>query len=416
MSALLQSLGSGFEGDAARRMDLDALLREGLPSPRSEAWKYTSLRALERRGFAPATPVRGVSATLLDSIASPRLVFINGAFDPGLSDCSTLPVGVGLSARDGVRNLASEDGVSLAHSDDAFARLNLLLSHTGTILQVAADTDVAVAVHLVFVGVPAESDQAWHLRHNIAIGANSRITLVEHHLASGQHAHLANTVLGVEMDANAQLTHVRVQREADAGTSLLRTDAVLGVRARYVRLDLELGGGLSRHELNVRLVGDGASLVANGVQLALGRRHLDARLNVEHVARDTACDLTWRALAAGRGRVVFHGGITIHAGADGSDARLSSKSLLLSDTAEIDAQPVLEIHADEVKAAHGATVGELDVSAIFYLRTRGLPEVDARRLLTAAFCREPLAIIRDDALRQSLVEAVDAALTELRAA
>jgi Fe-S cluster assembly protein SufD len=166
----------------------------------------------------------------------------------------------------------------------------------------------------------------------------------------------------------------------------------------------------------VRLEGEGAALQADGVLLASGRRHLDTRVGIEHIARDTACDLTWRGLAAGRGRAVFHGGIVIRAGADGSDANLSNKNLLLSDQAEIDSQPVLEIYADEVKAAHGATVGQLDPVAMFYLRSRGLPEADAQRLLTAAFCREVLAPVEPPALRDALTSSLDRALVTLEAA
>ncbi|HZV37952.1 MAG TPA: SufD family Fe-S cluster assembly protein, partial [Pseudoxanthomonas sp.] len=196
----------------------------------------------------------------------------------------------------------------------------------------------------------------------------------------------------------------------------LRTDAVLARDAEYRRIDLELGGALSRHELNVRLEGDGARLFANGVLLATARRHVDTRLGIDHIARDTACELTWRGLGAGHGRAVFHGGILIRAGADGADANLSNKNLLLSENAEIDTQPVLEIHADEVKAAHGATVGRLDANALFYLRSRGLPQAEARRLLTAAFCREPLAVIEDARLRAVLTARVDAALAALEIA
>ena len=135
----------------------------------------------------------------------------------------------------------------------------------------------------------------------------------------------------------------------------------------------------------------------------------------QHIARDTQCALTWRGLAGQRGKAVFHGGIVIRAGADGSEADLSNKNLLLSSDAEIDTQPVLEIHADEVKAAHGATVGQLDQTALFYLRSRGLPEADARRLLTGAFCREVVAGIDDETTRTLAHSALDAALARLGA-
>ena len=167
-------------------------------------------------------------------------------------------------------------------------------------------------------------------------------------------------------------------------------------------MDLELGAGLSRHELNIALQGEGASAIAGGVLLADGRRHLDTRLGIRHQARNTRCELPWRGLADERGRAVFHGGILIQAGADGSDAALSNKNLLLSDSAEIDTQPVLVIHADEVKAAHGATVGRLDEDALFYLRSRGIGREQARAMLVRAFLREPLSVLDDAALAEAL--------------
>src|SRR5690606_1713110 len=214
---------------------------------------------------------------------------------------------------------------------------------------------------------------------------------------------------------DARLLHARVQDESTGATLLHRTDAVLARDAEYRRLDLELGAALSRHELNVTLQGDNARLHANGVLLASGRRHLDTRLGIDHAARDTACELVWRGLGAGRARAVFHGGILIREGADGTRAALSNKNLLLSEQAEIDTQPALEIHADEVQAAHGATVGRLDPQSLFYLRSRGLPHAEARRLLTAAFCREPLAAMAGDDVRALLEARLDGALSGLEA-
>src|SRR5690606_30659762 len=241
-------------------------------------------------------------------------------------------------------------------------------------------------------------------------GEGARLAMVEHHVVAGEHRHLDNALFELDLAANATLEHARIQTGADGATAFLRTEAELHASACYRRVDLELGGALSRHELNVRLVGDGARVDANGVLLAAGRRHLDTRLGIEHTARDTSCGLLWRGIGTGRGRVVFHGGITIQAGADGTDARLSNKNLLLSANAEIDTQPVLVIHADEVEAAHGATVGQLDDDALFYLRSRGLSAREARILLTEAFTREPLAAVEDPALRQALEARVVAAL------
>ncbi|TWI00294.1 Fe-S cluster assembly protein SufD [Luteimonas cucumeris] len=416
MNALLDSLASGFDGDAARRAALDAALRDGLPGPRSEAWKYTPLRALERRTFAPSTDMPAFDAAAIAGIAAPRLVFVNGRFDAAHSDTGALPAGMTLQALSSLPARFGTDARIAQRADEVFARLNAALADEGFVLRVEAGARIDLPVHLVFLGVPQANDRAWHLRHRIELGEGARAVVMEHHLAAGEHAHLANHAMSITLAARAQLIHARAQCEAARATSFLRTDAALASAAGYHRLDLELGAALSRHELNVRLEGDNARLSANGVLLADGRRHVDTRLGIEHIARDTACDLLWRGIGSGRGRAVFHGGITIHAGADGSDANLSNKNLLLSEGAEVDTQPVLEIHADEVKAAHGATVGQLDPTAMFYLRSRGLPEAEARQLLTAAFCREPLTVIDDPALRDALAVALDASLQQLAVA
>ena len=244
------------------------------------------------------------------------------------------------------------------------------------------------------------------LDHLVELRKGASLTVVEHHLGAGSHRHLANHLMHVHLAGGARLRHARLQNEDAGATLFVRTDAVLASDTVYRRVDLELGAGLSRHELNVDLQGEGAALHAGGVLLADGRRHLDTRLGIRHQARDARCELPWRGLADERGRAVFHGGIEIRAGADGSEAELSNKNLLLSDAAEIDSQPVLVIHADEVKAAHGATVGRLDETALFYLRSRGIGRAQARALLIQAFLREPLSVLANGALSESLGQRV----------
>ncbi len=411
MSALLDSLTAGFDGDATRRAALDVLLRDGLPHARVEAWKYTPLRALERRSFTAADSTPLIGTELLADIPAPRMVFVNGQFDAVLSDRTGIDPGVSVDVIDAPTN----DVIQLP-ADAPFARLNAVLAHAGVAILVEAGAEATAPIHIASIGAPLAADAAWHLRHRIELGAGASCTIVEHLLASGEHAHLSTTRSEIVLGEGARLTHARVQDESVRATGFLRTDALLAADAQYTRIDLELGGGLSRHELNVRLQGNGARVNADGVLLADGRRHLDTRLGIEHLGRDTACALRWRGLASQRSKAVFHGGITIHAGADGSEADLSNKNLLLSAEAEIDTQPVLEIHADEVKAAHGATVGQLDPTALFYLRSRGLPEADARRLLTAAFCREIVSSVDDASLRAQLEFALERALARVVAA
>jgi Fe-S cluster assembly protein SufD len=428
MSALLQSLASGFEPlalrDAAglgplRREALDRALASGLPGSRVERWKYTSLRALDKRQFTAAGDVdpASIDASLLPP--APRLVFANGQWQARLSDLSDLPAGVHFGPLSTA--LQQESPSQLAFlarrfdaDDEVFARLNLALATEGALLRVAPGVRCEQPLHVVLIGVADGADRAHALRHLIELGDGAELAVVEHRWASAEHANFANELIQLQLGEGASLNHLRVQREATQATQMLRTDVGMAARARYQRLDLELGASLSRHELNIALLGAGAQVQAHGVLLGDAQRHLDTRLGIEHVARDTACDLRWRGLAAQSSHVVFHGGILIRPGADGTDARLSNKNLLLSDQAAIDTQPVLEIHADEVQAAHGATVGNLDPMALFYLRSRGVPEAQAQGLLTAAFCREVLAVLRAHAPMHALAEAaLDARLESL---
>lgn len=429
---LLESIGGGFDHlprrDSAglgtiRREALDAALADGLPPPRNEAWKYTSLRALERRSFAPSTddapPLPGIEKLALPD--GPRLVFVNGRFDSGLSRLDALPEGLRMlplsQALDaGDASLQTAFGQRFERGDEVFARLNTALAVEGMLLHVPEGAVVEAPLHVVQIGTASGGDRAWHLRLLVSLGEAASLTLVEHQLGALPHGHLANSLLQLKLARGARLVHARMQDESERATLLLRTEAQLGEDADYRRLDLELGGGLSRHEFNVTLSGARAALTANGVLLADGRRHVDTRLGIDHVARDTSCDLTWRGLAGDRGRAVFHGGILIRQGADGTRAELANKNLLLSEGAEIDTQPVLVIHADEVEAAHGATVGQIDPTALFYLRTRGLPEADARQLLTRAFCREPLAVIADEAVHAMLLAHLERRLSAVESA
>lgn len=404
----------------ARRAQFDAALADGLPGARAERWRYTPLRALERRRFGRSETLAAVDPANVPAAHLPRLVFVNGVYAPALSRVDGLPDGVALYPLSQLLDAGdARDAEFLARrfvaKDETFARLNAALALDGLVVRVAAGVRVATPIALVMLGAPSDGDVAVHLRHLVELGDGAELTLVEYQVAGAPQAHLVNSLLQAHLRTGARLAHVRVQRE-DAGASVFaRTDAALASDALYARVDLELGAALSRHELNIALQGRGARAESNGVLLADGKRHVDTRLSIDHAAPDTRCDLVWRGLGADRGRAVFHGGITIRAGSDGAAAHLSNKNLLLSPHAEIDTQPVLEIHADEVQASHGATVGQLDERALFYLRSRGVPEGEARALLTTAFCAIVLEAIADADLRASLAAELSARLPQVAA-
>jgi Fe-S cluster assembly protein SufD len=405
--------------DAARQQNREAFAADGLPDTRLEAWKYTALRALAQRRFvhgdaAAATRAVDASTFALPGVQGPRLVFVNGVFRADLSAVDALPAGLTLQPLSRALHGDAEPlrfvlSRHYREAGDAFARINAASAADGVVLRVAANVKVAAPVQLVFVGAAAEGaapaqapELAWHLRNVIELGEGAELSLVEQYVSGDGPAQLATLVSDIEVREGARLHHTVLQGVA-VGTNLIRRSSVrLHARAHAMLHVLELGGALVRHDLRAELIGDGARFDTRGVFMPHGRQHIDTQLAIRHQALNTASTSNWRGVANDRARGVFRGAIMVAPGADGSDASLNNKNLLLSPGAEIDTKPELEIHADEVKAAHGATVGQLDERSLFYLRSRGIPLAEARALLTAAFCRAVLDDLPNEALREHL--------------
>jgi Fe-S cluster assembly protein SufD len=416
-AASLRLPGSGRAWlDTVRRENLEAFVAAGLPDTRSEAWKYTALRALGQRRFAlgdPAATAHVVDPHVLalPGVDGPRLVFVNGVFRADLSRLEALPAGLTLQPLSQVLERDPEPlrfalSRHYRETGDAFARLNAALAGDGVVLRVAAGARINKPVQLCFVGAPAQGDLAWHVRNVIELGEGAKLDLVEHHLHTTQNKHLGTLVSDIVLQNDATLQHVLLQNAAEESTLIRRGSLHLGANSQATMHVLELGGGLVRHDLHAELRGDRARFDTRGVFVLRGRQHSDTQLSIRHQALNTASESIWRGVADERSRGVFRGAIVVAEGADGSDASLSNKNLLLSSLAEIDTKPELEIYADEVKAAHGATVGQLDERALFYLRSRGLPHAEARALLTAAFCRAVFASLPNETLRDHFSEAL----------
>lgn len=401
----------------SRRENLEAFARSGLPTSRHELWKYTVLRALEKRSFAlprPSPAPVGFDVELA-GIDGPRLVFVNGLFQPALSRLDALPEGLSLrSLGEALLGEAEPLRFQLARlsgdSDAGFVRLNAACAADGVLLRVAAGVCVKEPLHLVFAGGPAEVDLAWHLRNLIELEAGSEVALVEHWLDAGASAHLGNLMSQVNLGDGARLSWTRMQASGSASLCVARSEVSLAAGAVLDYTGLDLGAELSRHDLLVALNGPGARFDAAGAFLVAARQHIDTRIDIRHEAPETACAVRWKGVAADRARGVFNGAIYVAPGADGTDAQLSSRNLLLSSGAEIDTRPVLEIHADDVTAAHGATVGQIDQQALFYMRSRGIPEAEARAMLTLAFVQEIVDAVRPQALREALAAMLAARL------
>jgi Fe-S cluster assembly protein SufD len=419
MSAFLDSQAAVFASrdharhprvQAWREAALSQALRAGFPHNKLERWKYAPLRALAGKRFAESQTQAAVN---VDLPPAPRLVFVDGRYDVARSDLSgagALIIGTLADA------LAGDDERALAvlgrefsDVEAPFAALNTALAEDGLLIEVPEGVVLAAPLHLVFMHSEINTGSSY-LRHKIECRVHSRVTLIEHHLGGGNG--ISNDLWHVHVQPGAHVRHLRVQSAGSVHTAFSRCDAVIAGDAEYTRLDIDTGCQYQRLELNLALHGSNALARSGGVLWTIGNGTLDARLSVRHQAPDSACELRWRGLAEDKGKVHFYGGITIDAGADGSNAALSNKNLLLGNNAQITTQPALEIHADEVKAAHGATVGQLDASALFYLRTRGVPEAEALALLTRAFYAEALAIIDDAALRETLKTYLPARLAQ----
>jgi Fe-S cluster assembly protein SufD len=419
MSAFLDSQAAVFASrshthhprvQAWREAALSQALRVGFPHNKLERWKYAPLRALAGKRFAESQSQTDVR---LDLPPAPRLVFVDGRYDAARSDTRGAEA---LIINTLAEALAGDDeravavlGREFSDVEAPFAALNTALAEDGLLIEIPEGVVLAASLHLVFVHSETNAGSSY-LRHKIECREHSRVTLIEHHLGGGNG--VSNDLWHVHVKPGAHLQHLRVQNAGSAHAAFSRCDAAIAGGAEYTRLDIDTGCHYQRLELNLALQGRHALARSGGVLWAVGSGTLDARLSARHQAPDTACELLWRGLAEDKGKVHFYGGITIDVGADGSNAALSNKNLLLGANAQVTTQPALEIHADEVKAAHGATVGQLDANALFYLRTRGVAEADALALLTRAFYAEALAIIDDAALRETLKSFLPARLVQ----
>lgn len=380
-----------------QRRALDAARAADWPVRGAEAWKYTSLYALGQQcrsssdvGMDRETAIVKSAWT---SIPSPAMTFIDGALSG--ADLTELPQGVSLDA---LSQALLDDPEALRFAigrepedGDVFDQLNTAFARDGAWLRVAPGGGDERWLILRSGGSGRQEAVAWHLAHRIDVGEDGRLRIcIDLPSADADHdfATLMSRIrvqrggrldlvwLGAPSDSIATIAHTRIDLEAGA---MLRMHV------------LEAGALPSRHDLRIALRGERANARIGGVFLLEGKHHADVQLDLRHEAPNTCSATLWRGIAGDRSRAVFNGHITVAKGADGADAQLGSKSLLLSAQAEIDTKPVLEIYADDVKCAHGATVGQLDAQALFYLRTRGLDENAARALLMRAFAAEALA-------------------------
>jgi Fe-S cluster assembly protein SufD len=413
--AALESLQAGpGESTAQRAAAFERFAALGFPGPREESWKYTSLRRLESRRFPPRAT--GDAAPVLpEPLAGHRVAIVNGRLRPELSSAgASLPAGLRLrdlaAAQAGGESPAALLRVTRGGGTERFAALNAALCPDVVLLEIAAGAPPE-PIELLLATTPLEPGMS-HPRIVIRAAAASHARVVIRHV-SDDIERLVNSLVDVELGPDATLHLYRLLDTGERAFHIERIEATVAQRGTFVVHDAQLGAGLARLDLHARLAAPQAAAELTGLFLADGSRHLDTHVLVDHLAVGTRSLQDYRGIAAGRGRAVFNGKAVVHPGAQQSQARQSSRNLLLSAGAEIDTKPELEIYADDVQCSHGATTGQLDPVALFYLRSRGLSEIEARSALTRAFAGTVLARI-DHAPFASLVrDALDARLARL---
>ncbi|HYM33966.1 MAG TPA: Fe-S cluster assembly protein SufD [Steroidobacteraceae bacterium] len=386
-SPALQSWQTAFDAQQDRSADQQRaftdFLARGLPTTKLDTWKYTDLRRLAMRQFqlgtgSIATP--DAEALLLPLKNCRPLLFVDGALQ---------------------RNQQALIKENVVVRADAFDLLNAAFSKNTTHIEI--DGQSAQPIYIAYVWTQNANALMTHPRVRVTLADNSKATLIEHHVGLNENANFTNAILDIDVREHAALEHVRVQDDAPANFNIGSIWATVARGASYINHHYVSGGGLARTDINVRLVGEDAQTELHGLIFARHTQHLDVRTCIDHQAPNTRSREDYRGIADDRGRVVFNGKVIVAKDAQRTDAAQSSRNLLLSPHAEIDTRPELEIYANDVKCAHGATVGQLDAAALFYLRSRGIDRDEARALLTQAFAAEVIERVPVPAVREHMM-------------
>jgi Fe-S cluster assembly protein SufD len=379
----------------------------GLPHRRVEEWKYTDLRALMRDAFplaaAPDAAAKAHGKTagkLLAGVDARRLVFVDGAFVAELSDMSPEP---GLSIGSLADALGKGDARVIEHvgrtieTDDVAVALNTALMGDGAAIEVAAGTKLKRPLHLVFAAGSDKPASAF-IRSLVVVGKGAQVTLLESH-ESG--ASQINAALELVVGEGAQVDHVKTtQARALHVSSLL---ASIGAKANFNSFSFNADAQLVRNQMFVRFAGENTKAAIRGVNLLRGKEHVDTTLLIDHAAAHCESREQFKAVLDDESHSVFQGKIVVRPHAQKTDAKMMTRALLLSDQAEADNKPELEIFADDVVCGHGATVSAPDETLKFYLMSRGIPKKEAEALLIQAFIGEAIEEISNEAIREALM-------------
>jgi Fe-S cluster assembly protein SufD len=367
-----------------------------LPSERTEDWRFTTIAPLVETPFdLPKLMIMHTPPVLPDRLI---LDFLNGRFAGHSS--SPAPAAFRMGSLADPKTEVAAIGQIAADRDNAFTALNSCFLADGARIVVPDGTIVETPIEIDFKSIARDQGTISNPRTLITVGKNAHVTIVERYLGVG--TYFTNAVTEIALAEGAVLDHVKVQDESTAAYHIANTSVVLAAKSNFTTHFLSLGGALVRNEVRVRFDGEHAEATVNGLYMANGKQHIDNFTVIDHAKPNCASHEIYKGILGDRAHGVFNGKIFVRKDAQKTDAKQTNKVLLLSDDATINTKPQLEIFADDVKCTHGATIGQLDATQLFYLQSRGIPLEQARRVLTFAFANDIVGRLKIEALREEL--------------
>jgi Fe-S cluster assembly protein SufD len=391
----------------AREAAIERFTCIGFPTLRDEDWKYTSVAAIENSRFSVLPgPCPDFLGSTIATHALPDahlLVFVNGRLKPELCRTGRMPPGTMLGGLGYMLEQhpgqLREDLIIRAPSS-VFSDLNLAFTVDGAYIRLPPGATLKAPIQLLFIAT--ETNLAIQPLNLVLAAAGSSATIVEQHVAAWEITYFTNTVTDISLGAGASIDHHKLQQESPTAFHIAAVNVAQEAKSRFTSTSFALGAHLARADINVRFEAEDASCDLDGLYLTDGRQHVDHHTRIDHLLPRCTSRELYKGVLNGASRAVFNGRVVVHPNAQGSDAIQTNHNLLLSENAEIDTKPQLEIWADDVKCSHGATVGQLDEDQVFYLRSRGIAETEARAMLTRAFSMEIIERLRLSSLQERL--------------
>lgn len=398
-----------------RRIARAKLTSYGFPTQKNDEWRYTSVTPILEANY-PVVSLHTEHGVRAEHLAPyryspdwPLMVFVNGTFAPELSELQSLPDGVSVldfntALREEPEFVQPHLGAlaSIGAQTNAFTALNTMLSSDGVVIHAEKEMETELPIHLLFVSDEGMERQAAHPRILIVADRNSKLTIMESWIGLADVPYFTNAVTEVLVGDGATVQHLKEQRESLSASHIGTIDAQQGRDSHFISFSFAAGGAMSRTNVHTVLAGPGCGATLNGLYLANGKQHVDHQTRIEHAEPDCFSREVYKGILDDEAHGVFNGQVYVRPVAQRTDGKQENNNLLLSERAHIDTKPQLEIFADDVRCTHGATVGQLDETALFYMKSRGMSNVQARQLLTYAFAADVLETIEVEEVKDRL--------------